>query len=334
MPKVWGRRLASIFIGGGTPSLFSPETIEQLLAAIRARLPFTTECEITLEANPGTANVDRFSEFRQAGVNRLSLGVQSFDDQQLKNLGRIHNSREAFRAIEAAFAAGFDNINLDLMYGLPNQTITAAHADIKTACSLQTTHLSWYQLTLEPNTLFYQQPPPLPQDEILWDMQESQQIVLAQEGFTQYEVSAYTKNNQMCLHNLNYWQFGDYLGIGAGAHGKITDVARGEIHRTIKHKQPKRYLDATTPIVMENKIIEPVQIPFEFMLNALRLKQNLSKKLFVERTGLPLDVIDIALQKAEQFGFITQNETIIETTPHGWNFLNDLIALFLPYDPP
>ena len=242
LPRVWGRRIESVFIGGGTPSLFSAEALDRLLAGLRARLPLRPDTEITLEANPGAVEQGKFAEFREIGINRLSIGVQSFNDEQLQRLGRIHDRRVAFAAAEAAHVAGLDNFNLDLMFGLPEQTVEQALADIANAVALQPAHLSYYQLTIEPNTRFYQSPPTLPDDETISLMQERTQAELARQGYRQYEVSAYARETRRCRHNLNYWEFGDYLGIGAGAHGKLTDPAAGRIHRLWKLKQPRDYL--------------------------------------------------------------------------------------------
>ena len=247
LPRVWGRRLESVFIGGGTPSLFSAEALERLLSGLRARLPLRPDTEITLEANPGTVERGRFAEFREAGINRLSIGVQSFDDEQLRRLGRIHDRRDAFAAAEAAHAAGLDNFNLDLMFGLPGQTVAQGLADIANAIALQPAHVSYYQLTIEPNTLFHQSPPTLPDDEMIDAIQQRAQVELARQGYERYEVSAFARENRRCRHNLNYWEFGDYLGIGAGAHGKLTDPASGQIHRLWKLKHPRDYLKVPAP---------------------------------------------------------------------------------------
>jgi putative oxygen-independent coproporphyrinogen III oxidase len=329
LPKVFGRRLTSIFIGGGTPSLFSPASIEQLLNRIRAYLPFGPDIEITLEANPGSVERARFAEFRSAGINRLSIGVQSFQDDKLKSLGRIHDSQCAKLAAETASIAGFSNFNLDLMFGLPHQSVDDALSDLQTAVSLKPTHLSWYHLTLEPNTLFHHKPPPLPHDEIIWKMQERGQSFLATAGFKQYEVSAYSQANRECDHNLNYWEFGDYLGIGAGAHAKLTDVSEQTITRYWKLKNPKDYLQAKNNFIGGEKIIAQNELAFEFMLNALRLCRKIPVSLFEERTGLALSTIEDALNKAHAKKLLHWNEQHIQLTDLGMRFLNDVLTLFM-----
>jgi oxygen-independent coproporphyrinogen-3 oxidase len=331
-PLVKNRQLHSIFIGGGTPSLFKPASFATLLAGIKNYFELTPNLEITLEANPGTVEQDSFSGFREAGINRLSLGIQSLQDEKLKALGRIHSAEEAIRAVEIAKQAGFDNFNLDLMHGLPKQTLSDALYDLETALSLNPTHLSWYQLTLEPNTLFYKQPPVLPNDDLRWEIQEQGQKILANCGYAQYEVSAYAQPEKQCQHNLNYWLFGDYLGIGAGAHGKITDLSSGEIRRISKHKQPRDYLQAAeknTSFIADTQIVEPKEISFEFMLNTLRLNQSIPLSLFTERTGMKVSLLKDSLQQAQDQGLIRiENEHIIKTEL-GSRFLNNLIELFL-----
>jgi putative oxygen-independent coproporphyrinogen III oxidase len=329
VPRAWGRPVASIFIGGGTPSLFAPETIERLLSGVRARLSLDQKIEITLEANPGTVELERFKGFRQAGVNRLSIGIQSFDPEKLKALGRIHGPEEAARAAQAARAAGFDNFNLDLMFGLPRQTVEQAVADLRTAMHYQPTHLSVYQLTIEPNTLFHARPPVLPDDDIAWEMQCQLQAELAAAGYRQYEISAYAKPGGECRHNLNYWQFGDYLGIGAGAHGKITDATG--ISRLWKVKRPNDYLStAGTPqcIGGEQKLTRRDAVA-EFMLNALRLVNGFSAPLFQARAGLPISACIPSLAQAESLGLLERDACTIRPTPQGQRFLNNLLELFL-----
>jgi len=331
LPQVWGRRLSSIFIGGGTPSLLSGEQMSRLLSNIRALLPFNHDIEITLEANPGTAEANKFAEFFQAGVNRLSIGIQSFNDEHLKALGRIHSSAEALKAIEYAHAAGFERINLDLMHGLPGQSAKQAEQDIQTALQQGTEHLSWYQLTLEPNTLFYAQPPQLPQDDTLIDIQEVGEALLSDGGFERYEVSAYSKTpSARSRHNLNYWNFGDYLAIGAGAHGKITLPADGQIIRYNQYRNPKDYLDSGKPFTRERLAIVERELPLEFMMNALRLLLPVPKRFFTERTGLPLEVIRKPLDHAISKGLVAESEQTIQVTEVGTNYLNDLLALFMP----
>jgi putative oxygen-independent coproporphyrinogen III oxidase len=327
LPSVWGRRLTSVFIGGGTPSLFSPAAIDTLLAGIRARLTLEPGAEITLEANPGTVEASRFRGFRDAGVNRISIGVQSFDDRMLRALGRIHSADEARRAIDAALAA-FDNVNLDLMYGLPDQDMAMARADIRAAVAAGTPHLSAYQLTIEPNTVFFSKPPPLPSHDEAADMQ----VMVEEElkGYEHYETSAFAKPGRRCRHNLNYWEFGDYLGIGAGAHGKISFPDR--ITRHERAKQPREYLESGSSI-MEREI--PVaELPFEFMLNALRLVEGFPVTLFEERTGVSLSIIKNQLNKAETQGLLERDWQRMRPTPKGQRFLNELLALFLADETP
>jgi oxygen-independent coproporphyrinogen-3 oxidase len=330
LPRVYGRTVRTIFIGGGTPSLFSPEAIEQLLSGIRARIGVAPDAEITLEANPGTVDSGRFAGFRQAGVNRLSIGVQSFDDAKLAALGRIHGGGQARAAAEAARIAGFDNVNLDLMYGLPGQTGEQALADLRRAIELDPTHLSVYQLTIEPNTRFHTDPPPLPDDDALCDMQERIQAALAQSGYAQYEVSAYAKAGFACRHNLNYWQFGDYLGIGAGAHAKLSDA--DTVKRLWKVKHPDDYLTraGTARALGGETRASDSDLPFEFMLNALRLTEGFEPQLYGERTGLALAAIEPQLADAASRGLLQHTAARVRATPLGRRFLNDLVGVFLP----
>lgn len=326
------RPIDSVFIGGGTPSLFSTETIADLLAGLRARLTLSPDLEITLEANPGAVEQSKFREFRAVGINRLSIGVQSFNDEHLRRLGRIHGRREAFRAAEMAHGAGFDNFNLDLMFGLPGQSLTAAQADMANAMALEPTHISHYQLTLEPNTLFHKYPPAdLPDEDQLWDMQIRCQRQLLEGGFSHYEVSAYARLPWRCQHNLNYWTFGDYLGIGAGAHGKLTDSS-GRVHRLWKLKNPQNYMThAGTPAsIGANQQIPPAELPLEFMLNALRLVEGFPTMLFTTRTGLPMDEVAPVLNQARSQGLLNWNEERIQPTAQGLRFLNDVLERFLP----
>ncbi len=330
LPRVWGRPVRTVFLGGGTPSLFSPEAIERLLAGVRARVTLVPEAEVTLEANPGTVETERFRGYRAAGVNRLSIGIQSFQPEQLQKLGRIHGRDEAFAAAQAAGVAGFDNFNLDLMFGLPQQTLDEALADLRTALALNPTHLSLYQLTLEPNTLFHAQPPELPDEDVLAAMQEALQAELADAGLAQYEVSAYARAGRRCRHNLNYWQFGDYLGIGAGAHAKITDA--DGVKRLWKVKQPRDYLEtAGTPAGLGGEQ-RPSRddVAFEFMLNALRLPEGVPAVLFSERTGLDPSCMQKPLTQAMARGLLEPGLEHIRPTPLGRRFLNELVALFLP----
>jgi putative oxygen-independent coproporphyrinogen III oxidase len=324
LPAVWGRRLASIFIGGGTPSLFSPEAIDRLLAAVRARLTLAPGAEVTLEANPGTAEAGRFRGYRDAGVNRLSLGIQSLDDAKLRALGRIHSAEEARRAIEMAQAC-FENINLDLMYGLPEQTLEQARADLREALRFGTAHLSAYQLTLEPNTVFYRKPPPLPEHDACADMQIAVEELAAEVGLEHYETSAFARPGMRCRHNLNYWEFGDYLGLGAGAHGKISFADRVTRHE--RAKQPREYM-ATAGAVPE-KVLAPRELPFEFMLNALRLVDGVPAELFPLRTGLDASVIARRLAAAQEKGLIEADPLRIRPTRRGRLFLNELLQVFL-----
>ncbi|MGB6977214.1 MAG: radical SAM family heme chaperone HemW [Gammaproteobacteria bacterium] len=329
LPYAQGRSITSIFFGGGTPSLFSPQALDCLLQALQKRLPLVEDVEITLEANPGTVEQQRFRGFRAVGINRISLGIQSFQDEKLRALGRIHGGQEAIKAVAAAQQAGFTNYNLDLMYGLPGQTVEDAVYDLATAMALQPTHLSWYQLTLEPNTLFYQQPPLLPDEETIWAIQQQGQQDLAAQNYFSYEVSAYGQPDYMCRHNCNYWQFGDYLGIGAGAHSKITDLKTREIKRFSKIKHPKDYLSATN-FIIETREVKPEELPLEFLMNALRLQQPVTRKLFEERTGLSYEILKPNLQKAVTKGLINWDEEKMIVTEQGKLFLNDLVGLFLP----
>jgi len=332
LPLIWGRRVYSIFFGGGTPSLFPAASIDKLLMAFRARLPIDAECEITLEANPGTFEAEKFRDYRAAGVNRLSIGIQSFNPKHLKALGRIHDDTEAWRAVEIA-SRHFDNFNLDLMYALPEQTPAEALADCAAALSCGTTHLSFYHLTLEPNTLFHTHPPPLPDDDVAAQMQDDLEAKLAGAGYGHYETSAYARPGRECRHNLNYWQFGDYLGIGAGAHGKLSFPDR--ILRQARYKLPKSYADelARGSAVSQENEVGVRDLPFEFMMNALRLTEGFAVTTFTERTGLPISVAAKALLAAEEKGLIERTHERIQPTERGRRFLNDLLELFLPDAP-
>ncbi|KQZ79776.1 coproporphyrinogen III oxidase [Rhodanobacter sp. Root561] len=326
-----GRPVISVFFGGGTPSLFSPELIERLLDGVRERLPLADDAEITLETNPGTVEHGRFDGYLAAGVNRISFGVQSFDDDKLRRLGRIHSANEAEAAVKSAQDAGYDNINLDLMYALPQQDLDGALADVERAVALQPTHLSHYQLTLEPNTVFAANPPPLPDDDDAWAMQEACEARLAAAGYGQYEISAYARPGRRCVHNLNYWQFGDYLGIGAGAHGKLSDAASGDIQRRWKTRGPRAYMDAAAGparIGGDNRV-EASELPFEYMLNALRLIDGVPMAAFAERTGLPAERIAGGLAAARQRGWLRDDPDRLHATALGQRFLNDVIASFL-----
>jgi len=325
LPSVWGRRLVSVFIGGGTPSLFSPAAIDELLAGVRARMVLEPDAEVTLEANPGTVEAGRFRGFREAGVNRISLGVQSFDDAMLAALGRIHSADEARRGVQAA-AASFANVNIDLMYGLPGQTLDMARADIQAALACGVPHISAYQLTIEPNTVFYRRPPALPEHDLCADMQLAVEEMLGAAGYEHYETSAFARPGRRCRHNVNYWEFGDYLGIGAGAHGKVSFPDRVTRHERIK--QPRDYLAASATISRE-ATVPPAELPFEFMLNALRLIDGFLPTLFSERTGLPLTVIARELDEAERKGLLQRDWQRVQPTERGRLFLNELMGLFV-----
>ena len=324
---IQNRKIHSIFIGGGTPSLMSIEDAYELFDGLNERLSISKNIEITLEANPGTFEVEKFSEFQKAGINRLSVGVQSFKDNQLKFLGRIHSGSDALRAISEAKKVGFDNLNIDLMYGLKDQTIDMCLEDVMQAIELKPSHISFYQLTLEPNTLFAKYPPKLPIDEKIWDMGEQGAELLNQNGFRQYEVSAYSERPSE--HNINYWKFGDYIGIGAGAHGKITDVESQQIFRTLKPKSPKEYLSKmqTGADIPTKKEVD--NVAFEFMLNSLRLKDGFSSSLFESRTGLLIKSLSSELGRAENLGLLENKNNWIKPTSKGFNFLNELQEIFL-----
>jgi putative oxygen-independent coproporphyrinogen III oxidase len=331
LPKVWGRRIHTIFFGGGTPSLFSAKGIDDILNAVRARLVVDANAEITMEANPGTFEAEKFKGYRDAGVNRLSIGIQSFNAKHLTALGRVHNDDEAKRAIAIA-QTHFDNINLDLMFALPNQTLDECAEDVETALSFDTNHLSLYHLTLEPNTLFHAKPPPLPDDELAADMEEMIAEKLKRAGYEHYETSAYAKfakPSNRARHNMNYWQFGDYIGIGAGAHGKISTPDR--ITRESRYKQPKAFMDHAMQgdAIQETNTIDRKALPFEFMMNALRLTEGFPIALFVERTGLPINVIARELAEAEAKGLLQRDHLSVVPTEKGRLFLNDLVGLFL-----
>ncbi|MES1981544.1 MAG: radical SAM family heme chaperone HemW [Pseudomonadota bacterium] len=328
LPLIWGRKVYSVFIGGGTPSLFSAAAVEQILNTVRMLLPLDINAEITLEANPGTVEADRFAALRDAGVNRLSLGIQSFNATHLQALGRIHDADEARRAVEIA-QAHFNNINLDLMYGLPLQTLAEAEADVLTALNYAPQHLSCYHLTLEPNTLFHRYPPALPDDDVSSEMQQRIENLLATRGYLHYETSAFAQPKKQSRHNMNYWQFGDYLGIGAGAHSKLS--FHDKVLRQVRYKQPQAYMDAVhqdSPVQTEHQVGRE-ELPFEFMMNALRLIDGVPAVLFSERTSLPLLVIRRELEQAEQRGLLRVDQQRIAPTVLGQRFLNDLLQIFL-----
>ena len=328
LPLVQGRQLDSIFIGGGTPSLFSPEYIGELLEKVSAEIPFAPEIEITLEANPGTFETEKFSRFREAGINRLSIGIQSFNQQKLSALGRVHSDQEALNASANAINAGFDNYNLDLMFGLPGQTMQQALDDLETALSFHPTHLSWYQLTLEPNTLFYSKPPVLPDDDFIAELQEKGTALLEKNGFSRYEVSAFSIPGKNSAHNMNYWQFGDYLGIGAGAHGKITLPEEKKIIRTRKIRQPSSYLQQKDSFTAELKEIDENDLPLEFLMNALRLCAGCDTNLFEERTSLSMNCIQAQIDSLRKKGLLQKER--LAATDRGFLFLNSLLQEFLP----
>ena len=328
LPLVWGRRVHSVFFGGGTPSLFSPDSIDRFLSSARALLPIEADAEITLEANPGTFEAGKFAAFRALGINRLSIGIQSFDADRLRAIGRVHDDREAHRAVEIA-RTNFDNFNLDLMYALPGQTHDQALADVEQAITAGAPHVSAYHLTIEPNTLFHRHPPPLPDDDIAADMQIAIESRLGAAGFGHYETSAFARPGHNCRHNGNYWLFGDYLGIGAGAHGKVS--LRDRIIRQMKQRHPRDFMDQALAgdAVQSTQDVSAADLPFEFMMNALRLTDGFALSAFVERTGLPVTVIASRLDAAEQKGLIARDHLRVWPTERGRRFLNDLLQGFL-----
>jgi oxygen-independent coproporphyrinogen-3 oxidase len=329
LPLIWGRSVHSVFLGGGTPSLFTPGAIDRLLGDLRARLKLAPDCEITLEANPGTFEKDRFRAYRQAGVNRLSLGVQSFDDQALKALGRVHDRTQALAAAQEA-AQCFETFNLDLMYGLPGQDMAGLDADLQQALALEPPHLSIYHLTIEPNTYFAKFPPPLPDDDLAYAMLDRITEQSAAAGLQRYEVSAFARSGHRCWHNLNYWRFGDYLGIGAGAHSKLSFPHR--VVRQVRVREPRLYMEraAQGQAIAQEQEVGRADLPFEFMLNALRLPEGFALQDFTDRTGLPPSVLQEAIAKAQSSGLLHADPTHIRPTERGFDFLNDLQALFLP----
>jgi putative oxygen-independent coproporphyrinogen III oxidase len=339
LPRLDGRRIDTVFFGGGTPSLFQPEDFCRLLAALRERIAFAADAEVTLEANPGTIERGRFSGYRQAGINRVSLGAQTFAPRALEILGRIHSAEDTHRAVAELREAGLDNFNLDLMYALPQQTLEEALADVRTACALGPVHISYYQLTLEPGTVFHSRPPPLPDEEAAWQMQTAGQRLLAESGYVQYEVSAYARPGARCRHNLNYWQFGDYVGIGAGAHGKLSLALPQRILRTAKPKQPREYQEqvrraesggGARPVTIgEASFIAAADVPFEFMLNALRLNEGFTVRDYMLRTGLEIASVEAQLAAGQGRGLLTNRADGWRPTELGRRFLNDLQASFL-----
>ena len=327
LPYAQGRALGSIFIGGGTPSLMSGDFYQKLLSSLRSQIAFQHDIEITLEANPGTTEADRFAVYRKAGINRLSLGVQSFDDQQLKTLGRIHSAGQAKLAVAQAKLAGFDNFNVDLMFGLPGQSVKQAMDDLLQAFALEPSHLSWYQLTIEQNTAFYSSPPVLPDDEGLWRIQEQGLALLGAHGYEQYEVSAYAKNGQRARHNVNYWEFGDYIGIGAGAHSKLLDGESGHLLRYRKSRLPRDYLKPRPIYRVGEETIDVGELPFEYLMNILRLKGGQSREHFSRRTGLPIDALQPQLDALIADGLMHSEQ--LQLSEKGFLFLNDVLARFV-----
>lgn len=324
------RPISSIFIGGGTPSLFSEQAYDLLFDGLHQRLHLVDNIEITLEANPSSVEQSRFKAYRALGINRLSLGIQSFNAMHLKALGRVHDDKAAHAAIIAARNAGFNNINLDIMHGLPNQTVQQGLQDLKTALSYSPEHISWYQLTIEPNTVFYKSPPTLPNEDLLDSLEQQGLFYLAENGYKRYEISAYSKTEMQAKHNLNYWQFGDYYGIGAGAHGKLTTASYQSIYRTRKQRQPHDYLTPTKPFLVEKKILEVEDLIFEFMLNVSRLETPIPFRLFTAHTGLPIELLQTKLQQAATQNLVMFRESAFQITAFGRRFTNDLQRLFLP----
>ena len=333
LPLVWGRKINTIFMGGGTPSLFSPEAMDSLLSGIRARIPVSPNAEITIEANPGTVENEYIKGFKAAGINRISFGVQSFNDHTLKKLGRIHNAEAARQAVLKAQQAGFERINIDLMFALPEQTLEQARFDLETALALKPTHISYYQLTIEPNTAFHHSPPTLPNDEASWEIFQQGKSILDNTGFKQYEVSAYAKDEDNCRHNTNYWLFGDYLGIGAGAHAKITNGAEQSITRYRKYKHPKEYLgNIATSAIAGKQVLTDQELLFEFLMNALRLNDGFNTDIFTQRTGLEFNILLQQLNPIISKNLIQwdQANSRIYASEKGKMFLNDVLEQCLP----
>ena len=335
LPLVWGRSIESIFIGGGTPSLFSATAIDELLCGLRGLFNLRPGIEITMESNPGSAEAERYQGYHEAGVNRLSIGVQSFNDEHLSQLGRVHDAQAAMRAFRLARDAGFDNINLDLMYGLPGQTVTEAKRDLNIAIDLAPEHLSHYQLTIEENTLFHHRPPAgMPDNDLGWELQHACQNLLSERGYRQYEISAYSRNRP-CVHNLNYWHFGDYIGIGAGAHGKLSLPGEQQIRRRVRTKHPTAYLTKTgAQRIARDSVLEQPDLVFEFMLNTLRLTDGFDPVLFSQTTGLPVAYLQPTLEKAREKGLLNADDSKVQPTELGFRFLNDLQEMFLEVELP
>lgn len=331
LPLVWGRPVESVFIGGGTPSLLTAAALGELMGALRARLPIKPNAEITMEANPGTVEQNKFSAFFELGINRLSIGVQSFNDPHLKRLGRIHDAMQALRAIETAQKAGFENINIDLMFALPEQSVKNAAADLKTALAAGVSHISYYQLTLEPNTAFFNQPPPMPNDDLAAEIQQQGHDLLNRQGYQQYEVSAFSLPGKQCRHNINYWQFGDYLAIGAGAHAKISDLANAKITRFLKLRHPTQYMQqaGNAKSIQQTRTLHKSDRILEFVMNAFRLSNGFREDKFEQTTGLPIEVIEESMQQANLRGFIHRENGVIKTSARGGQFLNDVLQLFM-----
>ena len=332
LPLAWGRPVGSIYFGGGTPSLFSADQIAEFLAATRARLKLRPDVEITLEANPGTIEHDSFSAYAQAGVNRVSLGVQSFDDDLLKSIGRIHGQKEIEQSLVSLKIAGISNFNIDLMYALPGQNPAQSRRDIELAINADPAHISFYQLTIEPNTAFAAQPPVLPVDDIAWDMQQAGLEMLEAAAFGQYEISAFAQTGLQSRHNMNYWRYGDFLAVGAGAHGKVTLPAEGKVRRYAKHRHPRRYLQGleSGDWLAESRLLSSEERVFEFFLNQLRLKQGVYIDDFSARTGLPWQVVESRVQQAVDKGLLEVHHARVRPTGLGWKFVNDIQQMFLP----
>ena len=332
LPLVWGRPVQSIYFGGGTPSLFSAGQIALFLSEARARLDLRPAMEITLEANPGTIEHDSFSAYAQAGINRVSLGVQSFDDDVLKRLGRIHGRHDIDQSLQSLRSAGISNFNIDLMYASPGQGLAQSRRDIELAIGAKPAHISFYQLTIEPNTAFAAQPPSVPSDDAAWDMQQTGNDMLGAAAFGQYEISAFAQANMQSRHNMNYWRYGDFLAIGAGAHGKITTPADGKVQRYAKHRHPKQYLKGlkSGDWLAERHFLSDGELVFEFFLNQLRLKQGVNIDDFSVRTGLPWQVVESRVQQAVDKGLVEIHRGRVKTTGLGWKFVNDIQQMFLP----
>ncbi len=332
LPLVWGRPVHSIFFGGGTPSLFSAGQIGTLLAGFRGLLPVSPAVEVTLEANPGTIEHDSFERYRDAGVNRVSLGVQSFDDGRLRDIGRIHGRAEVEEAVRSIRQAGIGNFNIDLMFGLPGQTREGALADVRAAIDCDPAHISHYQLTIEPNTRFYAAPPPLPDEEAAWEMQQACADALLSAGYVQYEISAWSRPGAQCRHNLNYWRYGDYLGIGAGAHGKLTLPYEQAVRRSIRQRHPKTWMERVSGAggIAEERMLEPGERVFEFFLNQLRLRSGVRKSQFQPRTGVAWSEVSGRVQTAVEKGLLEDKNDLLTQTDLGWRFNNEIQALFLP----